>query len=480
VSATRSPSGRADILIDGRWIDAEERREVVNPADDGVVGTVSSGTTAMAAAAADASAAAFADWSARPARDRAEPLHRTADALVARAADLGRLLARETGKRLPEAVAEIVFAADYFRWFAEEAQRPRGAVLAADRTRHQLTFHRAAGVAVCLTPWNFPVSIQARKVAAALAAGCTVVSRPSEKAPLTVVELFRILDGTGCPAGVANLVHGPAGTTTHALLSHPAVRVVSFTGSTDVGRQIMRMAAERIVRPALELGGNAPFVVFADADLDAAVDGALIAKFRNNGQSCIAANRFLVHESVVDEFAARMAARVDAMSVGDPCADPVPDLGPLIDRERIAAVTELVLSSLDAGAKLLTAAKRPPAGGSFIAPVLVRHDGDDVPLVREEVFGPAAVIGSFADDDEAVRRANATEMGLAGYIYTRDVRRAMALAERLEVGILGVNQSLPSSAAAPMGGVKQSGLGREGAGAGLEEFQETHYVAMGR
>jgi succinate-semialdehyde dehydrogenase/glutarate-semialdehyde dehydrogenase len=470
----------ADLLVGGRWTQAAERRDIVEPASGGLVGTVSAAGPDVATGAADAAAAAFPDWAGQPARVRGEALHRVAGALAAEATPLGRLLARETGKRLPEAVAEVAFAADYFRWFAEEVQRPRGAVLAADRTRHQLTLHRPAGVAVCLTPWNFPVSIQARKVAAALAAGCTVVSRPSEKAPLAVVALFRIIHEAGLPAGVVNLVHGPAARISRALLDHPAVRVVSFTGSTEVGREIMRTAADRIVRPALELGGNAPFLVFADADLDRAVEGAMVAKFRNNGQSCIAANRFLVHESIVDEFVGRMAARIEAMSVGDPCAEPGPDLGPLIDHTRVAAVGDLVAATLDRGAKPLTGPVRLPTAGSFAAPVLVRHDGDDVPLVREEVFGPAAVVGSFADDDEAVARANDTEMGLAGYLYTGDVHRALALAERLEVGILGINEPLPSAAAAPMGGVKQSGLGREGAGDGLAEFQETHYVAIGR
>ncbi len=345
--------------------------------------------------------------------------------------------------------------------------------------RRHLTFRRPAGVAVSLTPWNFPVSIQARKLAPALAAGCTVVARASEKAPLAAVELVRCLADAGLPAGVLNMVHGKASELTPALLAHPAVRVVSFTGSTEVGRRIMAAASDRIVRPLLELGGDAPFLVFDDADLDAAVDGAMVAKFRNNGQSCIGANRFLVQDGVHDEFVSRLAERVDAMTVGAGTADPLPDLSALIDDARVKAVNAVVEEAIAAGATRVTREFGLPGTGSFAAPALLTDVPAHVSLAREEVFGPAAGIFRFSTMDDAIRLANATEMGLAGYAYTRDAARLFRLGERLDVGIVGFNSALPSVAFAPMGGTKQSGLGREGAEIGMEEFTETRYVAVG-
>jgi succinate-semialdehyde dehydrogenase/glutarate-semialdehyde dehydrogenase len=468
----------ATTYVGGRWSDPSGRRDVINPADGSVVGSVGYGRASDAIGAADAAAAAFGEWSGRPARARADLLRAVSDALVARADDIGALLARETGKRRPEGVAEIRFAAEYFRWFGEQARRPQGEVIPNEiADRRHVTTRRPSGVAVCLTPWNFPVSIQARKIAAALAAGCTVVSRASEKAPLAVVEMFRCLDAAGFPAGVANLVHGPAGELTEALLAHPAVRVVSFTGSTEVGRQIMSLAAARIVRPALELGGDAAFIVFDDADLDAAVEGALVAKFRNNGQSCIAANRFLVQDGVHDEFVDKLVTAVDAMTVGDPLADPVPDLGPLIDDARVQAVDALVDDAVRGGAKRRTREFALPDAGSYAAPVLLTDVADDARLATTEAFGPVAGVFRFADEAAALARANATEMGLAGYLYSSDLRRAEWVSQRLEAGIVGINNALPSAAYAPMGGVKQSGLGREGSWEGLEEFQDIHYVA---
>ena len=336
-----------------------------------------------------------------------------------------------------------------------------------------------AGVAVTLTPWNFPVSIQARKLAPALAAGCTVVTRPSEKAPLAVAEMVRCLSEAGLPPGVLNLIHGPAAEVTDTLLAHSAVRVVSFTGSTGVGQHIMAAAARRIVRPLLELGGDAPFMVFADADLDAAVEGAYAAKFRNNGQSCIAANRFLVHNDIHDEFVARLSARINAMTAGDPARDPVPDLGPLIDDEAVRAFRDTMDEAIGGGATKTTQDIDLPRNGSFAAPALFTQVPDGSALATREVFGPAAAVFRFGTEEEALARANATDMGLAGYVYTRDVSRVWRIAEQLDVGILGINDPLPSVAYAPMGGTGQSGLGREGADIGLHEFQDVRYVSLG-
>jgi succinate-semialdehyde dehydrogenase/glutarate-semialdehyde dehydrogenase len=452
---------------------------VRDPATGEPVGRTGFGGAELARAAADAAEAAFAGWANSPARRRADILLR-ASALIAERADrIGVLLAAEAGKRRPEAVAEVTFAAEYFRWFAEQARRPHGAVVPPESPgRRHLTIRRPAGVVASLTPWNFPCSIQARKLAPALAAGCTVVARVSEKAPLAATEMIRCLTDAGLPAGVVNLVHGPAAEITDAYLTHPAVRVVSFTGSTEIGRSVMAAASARVVRPLLELGGAAPFIVFDDADLDAAVEGALIAKFRNTGQSCIAANRFFVHDAVFDDFTARFAAAVDAMTIGAGLATPVPDLTCCIDAERVAAVDEMVAEALDAGAKRITRGFDLP-GPSFAAPTLLVDVPEHVALARREIFGPAAGVFRFDDEDDVVSRANDTEMGLAAYFYTRDASRTWRLAERLDVGILGAGNPLPSSVFVPLGGTKQSGLGREGAATGLEEFEETCSIAIG-
>jgi succinate-semialdehyde dehydrogenase/glutarate-semialdehyde dehydrogenase len=467
-------------LIDGRWEAHDELVDVINPANGSVAGQLGWGGPQHAARAADAAGAAFDAWADLPARSRADILREAGDLMAARANEIGHLLALEAGKRLPEAVGEVAFSAEYFRWFAEEVRRPEGGVLPNEAPdRRYLTLKRPVGVMASLTPWNFPCSIQARKLAPALAAGCTVVARVSEKAPLAVTELVRCLVDAGVPAGVVNLVHGPARAVTQALLDHRAVRAVSFTGSTEVGREIMASASRRIVRPLLELGGDAAFVVFEDADLDAALEGAMLAKFRNTGQSCIAANRFVVHESVFDEFTSRLAKAIDAMTVGDGLADPLPDLGPVIDQSRVDAVQGMVDSALAAGATRLTRSFELPTMGSYVAPTLLADVPDEADLGCREVFGPAAAVFSFRDEDEAVARANSTEMGLAGYFWSRDIGRVWRVAERLEVGIVGANNALPTVCFAPMGGVKQSGLGREGASAGLEEFQDVRYLSFG-
>lgn len=473
-------STKGTILIGGAWQDRDETHEVTNPADGSAIGAIAWGTPDDAARAADAAAAAFPEWADLPARRRADLLLEAARLMAERADDLGRLLAREAGKRLPEAIAEVAFSAEYFRWFAEQVRRPAGEVIPHEAPdRRHLTIRRPTGVVASLTPWNFPCSIQARKLAPALAAGCTVVARVSEKTPLAVTEMIRCLTDAGLPPGVIGVVHGPARELTQALLTHPAVRVVSFTGSTGVGREIMATASRRIVRPLLELGGDAAFVVFEDADVDAAVEGAMVGKFRNTGQSCVAANRFLVHEEVYDQFVGRFVERINEMSVGDGLADPCPDLGPVIDDGRAAAVRGLVDEALGKGATLLTREFDLPERGSFVAPALLADVPDSVGLACEEVFGPAAGVFRFRTEAEALDRANSTEMGLVGYFYSRDVSRCWRVAERLEVGIVGVNNALASVAFAPMGGVKQSGLGREGADLGLQEFQDVRYLALG-
>lgn len=472
-------SMKPSILIDGVWQDTNDHKDVLNPVDGSVVGRVAYGGAAEAAAAADAAAAALPAWSDLPARSRSALLHKAADLIAGRAEEIGTLLAREAGKRKPEAVGEVSFSAEYFRWFAEEIRRPSGSVLPNEASdRRHMTLRRPAGVVASLTPWNFPCSIQARKLAPALAAGCTVVARVSDQAPLAVTELIRCLTDAGLPAGTVNLVHGPAAAVTDAYLNHPAVRVVTFTGSTEVGRGIMEKASRRVVRPLLELGGNAPFIVFDDANIDAAVEGAMLAKFRNTGQSCIGANRFFVHASVFDEFTARFAAAVDAMTVGDGLAKDVPDLAACIDDRRVQAVNKMVDEAIGAGARKITRNFDLPTG-AFCAPALLTGVPDHVDLASEEVFGPAAAIFSFEDEAEVLARANDTELGLAGYVYTRDQSRIWRVAEQLDVGITGINHALPSVPFAPMGGTKQSGLGREGGSHGLEEFEESRYLSIG-
>lgn len=471
----------AQHLINGSWHSAGTFKDVTDPGNGSTVGEVAWGTAEDASKAADAAAEAFGHWSRTTARNRADLLRNAAALLSERRDELAHTLALEAGKRLPEAQGEVDFSVEYFRWFAEEVRRTTGTVSPPElRGRRHLSTSRPIGVALSLTPWNFPVSIQARKLAAMLAAGCTVVGRVSEKAPLAATGLFEILHDAGFPAGVVNLVHGPSREVTSALLKHPAVRAVSFTGSTGVGRQIMASASERVVRPLLELGGNAPFIVFEDADLDAAVEGAVLGRLRNTGQSCVAANRFLVHDSIADEFGRKLAAKFDAMTIGHGVPDgdaPVPDLGPVIDAERVTAVQALVDDALGRGARRLTERTEVPEEGSFLAPTLLTDVPDDAPLVSEEVFGPAAGILTFSTEEEAIRKANATEMGLAAYVWSNSPKRGWDIPEQLEAGIVGVNDPLPSVAFAPMGGAKQSGLGREGSSLGLEEFEEVQYVA---
>jgi succinate-semialdehyde dehydrogenase/glutarate-semialdehyde dehydrogenase len=470
----------ASHLVDGTWEDGDSTVDVTNPADGSVVGRLAWGDAKTARRAADAAARAFADWADLPPRRRADLLLEASRLIAERADTIGDLLAREAGKRRPEAVGELAFSAEYFRWFAEQARRPQGEVMAHEAAdRRHLTIRRPVGVVASLTPWNFPCSIQARKLAPALAAGCTVVARVSEKAPLAATEMVRALVDAGVPAGVVNLVHGPAREVTQTLLDHEAVRAVTFTGSTPVGREIMASAARRVVRPLLELGGDAAFIVFDDADIEAAVEGAILAKFRNTGQSCIAANRFVVHEDVYDEFVRALVERVDAMTVGDGLADPLPDLGPVIDASRVDAVNALVDDAMSLGATRLTRERDLPDGGTFLAPTLLADVPDTAAIATQEVFGPAAAVSRFRDTAEALARANATEMGLAGYLWSRDISRCWRTAEHLEAGIVGVNNALPSVAFAPMGGVKQSGLGREGAALGLEEFEDVRYLALG-
>ena len=479
---THDPHRTALHLIDGEHLDIGELSDVLDPATGSIVGQVcrvdGEGAEQLARRAADRAAAAQASWAATSPRARAAILHDAVDLLEERAEEIALTLALEAGKRLPEARGEIAGSAEYLTWFAEEIRRPRGEFYTSeDPARRQLSLHRPLGVVATLTPWNFPVSIQARKVAPALAAGNTVVARVSEKAPLAVTRWLSTLHEAGLPDGVLNIVHGSARAITGAWAAHPAVRGISFTGSTHVGSQILEQAAGRIVRPMMELGGDAAFIVAEDADMETALAQAELGKLRNTGQSCVGINRFLVHRSRVEDFSQRLAARFDSLSLGPGTSDPVPDLGPVIDNSRVEEVTALVDDALARGARRLTAERELPAEGTWLAPTLLADVPLEARIAREEVFGPAAAIFAFDTDDEAITLANATEMGLASYVITEDAGRAFDYAERLETGIVGINDALPTVAFTPMGGTKQSGLGREGGTDGLREFQETTYVA---
>lgn len=479
---THDPHRTALHLIDGEHLDIGELSDVLDPATGSIVGQVcrvdGEGAEQLARRAADRAAAAQASWAATSPRARAAILHDAVNLLEERAEEIALTLALEAGKRLPEARGEIAGSAEYLTWFAEEIRRPRGEFYTSeDPARRQLSLHRPLGVVATLTPWNFPVSIQARKVAPALAAGNTVVARVSEKAPLAVTRWLSTLHEAGLPEGVLNIVHGSARAITGAWAAHPAVRGISFTGSTQVGSQILEQAADRIVRPMMELGGDAAFIVAEDADMETALAQAELGKLRNTGQSCVGINRFLVHRSRVEDFSQRLAARFDSLSLGPGTADPVPDLGPVIDCSRVEEVTALVDDALARGARRLTAERELPAEGTWLAPTLLADVPLEARIAREEVFGPAAAIFAFDTDDEAIALANTTEMGLASYVITEDAGRAFDYAERLETGIVGINDALPTVAFTPMGGTKQSGLGREGGTDGLREFQETTYVA---
>ncbi|QQE80483.1 NAD-dependent succinate-semialdehyde dehydrogenase [Alicyclobacillus sp. SO9] len=471
---------RNSLLINGEWRSPASNNaiEVVNPATDEVIAELGYGSEGEALEAVDAAKHAFQKWRKTTPRERADLLLKAAELLREREESIGLLLANESGKRLVEAIGEVRFSAEYFRWFAEEARRPEGQWIPqeASHKRHW-TRSQPAGVALTLTPWNFPVSIQARKLAPALAAGCTVVGRASQKTPLSVIELFQCLQDAGFPPGVANLIYGPASETTQAMMKHPATRVVSFTGSTPVGQSLMRTAAERVQRLALELGGDAPFIVFDDADVEKAVGGAMIAKFRNNGQSCIAANRFYVHAKVYDEFVSKFVERINNMKISDPVSDQYSSLGPVIDNRAKAQLELLAQSALERGAHQLTKAIEVPDVGSYFSPVLLENVPSDTAFSCQELFGPAAPVFKFTDEDEVVRRANSTDMGLAAYVYTTLFDRSTRVTEGLEYGIVGLNSALPSVAYAPMGGWKHSGLGREGARVGMEEFMELKYIA---
>jgi succinate-semialdehyde dehydrogenase/glutarate-semialdehyde dehydrogenase len=469
------------LYIGGQWRDSSDGSSfaVENPATGETIATVASGTVEDAIAAVDAAQAAFADWAARSPRERGEILRKAYELIVADKERFAALITLENGKALPDSRGEILYAAEFFRWFAEEAVRNVGEVMRSPASGARiLVHHKPAGIGVLVTPWNYPAAMGTRKIGPALAAGCPVVVKPASETPLTMLALIPILEQAGVPKGVVNVLPSRrSGAVVDAMLHDPRVRVISFTGSTEVGRKLLKSAADCVVNPAMELGGNAPFIVCEDADVDAAVGGAMLAKMRNLGEACTAANRFYVHDKVHDAFAEKLAAKMGAMKVGNGLEDGV-EVGSLVNRETLDKVVELVDDAVKRGAKVLTGGSLTNGPGHFYPPTVLTNVPDDARCFHEEIFGPVAAVTRFSSEDDVVERANATEYGLVAYLFTKDVKRGLKLSEKLEFGMIGLNRGLVSDPAAPFGGVKQSGIGREGGHEGLMEFLETQYVSV--
>ena len=469
------------LLIGGRWVDADGggTLAVEDPATGAALATVADATVADARAALAAADEAFATFRETAPRERGELLRRAFEAMTAQAEELALLMTLEMGKPLAESRAEVVYAAGFLRWYAEEAVRIDGRFAVNEAgTGRILTMRQPVGPCLFITPWNFPLAMGTRKLGPALAAGCTCVVKPAKQTPLSMLMLARILEQAGVPPGVVNVVtSASSGAVMAPLIRDPRLRKLSFTGSTEVGRALIEQAAEQVLRVSMELGGNAPFLVFEDADLDAAVEGAVVAKMRNGGEACTSANRFHVHASVVDAFAERLAARIGAFRVGRGTEEGV-RMGPLIDDAQREKVAALVADAVAKGARVRCGGERLDGSGHFYAPTVLSDVPAAADLLREEIFGPVAPVVAFADEAEAIAAANGTEYGLAAYVFTRDLARALRIVERLEVGMIGLNQGIVSNAGAPFGGVKHSGFGREGGPEGLDEYLETKYVAM--
>lgn len=473
---------RTGAFIGGAWFAADSGRsfDVLNPADGSLVGRVADCGRAETERAIAAAEAAWPDWKARTAKDRSLILRRWYDLIIAAQDDLSLLMTAEQGKPLAEAKGEVVYGASFVEWFAEEGRRVYGDTIPSTATnRRILVLRQPIGVVAAITPWNFPVAMITRKVAPALAAGCPVVIKPAEDTPLCALALAELAQRAGLPAGVLNVVAGsnPA-SIGDALCDSGAVRKLSFTGSTEIGKLLMRKSADTVKKVSFELGGNAPFIVFDDADLDAAVVGAMASKYRNAGQTCVCANRILVQDGVYDAFAAKLTEAVSRLKVGNGMGDGVTQ-GPLINADAIAKVEQHIADALAKGAKVAIGGKRHALGGTFFEPTVLTGVTPAMAVAREETFGPVAPLFRFKDEAEAIRMANDTEFGLAAYFYSRDIGRCVRVMEALEYGIVGVNEGIISTAEAPFGGVKESGIGREGSHYGMDDFLELKYVCLG-
>jgi succinate-semialdehyde dehydrogenase/glutarate-semialdehyde dehydrogenase len=472
---------REACFVDGQWIVADDGQTI--PVDDPATGTVIGSVPKLGRAATrraiDAAAAAFPEWRARTAKERAQVLRRWFELIMASQDDLAVLMTLEQGKPLVESRSEVAYGAAFIEWFAEEGKRTYGDTIPSHaRDKRIIVVKEPVGVVGCITPWNFPIAMITRKVGPALAAGCTVVAKPASQTPFSALALAVLAERAGIPRGVLNVVTGPAAEIGGELTSNPIVRKISFTGSTEVGKLLMAQCAATVKKVSLELGGNAPFIVFEDADLDQAVEGAIVSKYRNTGQTCVCANRLLVQAPIYDEFAARLARAVAGLKVG-PGLDEGVTQGPLIDMAAVDKVESHIADAVAKGGTVIAGGRRRSGGGRFFEPTVITGATGDMALAREETFGPLAPLFKFTSEGEAIAMANATEFGLAAYFYARDIGRVWRVAEALEYGIVGINTGLISTELAPFGGMKESGIGREGSKYGIEDYMEVKYLCVG-
>src|SRR5215213_6496849 len=470
-----------DLYIGAKWVPASDggRFDVLDPATGRTIASVANGTEEDAIAAVDAAEQAAAAWAATSPRERSEVLRRAFELMTAQSEQLARLVTLENGKALPDARGEVAYAAEFFRWYAEEAVRGIGEVMTAPSGANKiLVLQQPVGIAVLVTPWNFPAAMATRKIGPALAAGCTVVLKPASDTPLTALAMAAILEEAGVPAGVVNVVPARrSGPVVSAMLHDPRVRKLSFTGSTEVGRVLLKEAADQVINCSMELGGNAPFLVFADADLDAALDGAMVAKMRNGGEACTAANRFYVERPIAEAFSSGLAERMGALRVG-PGVDADTQVGPLVNDDTAGKVDELVQGAVAEGATAVVGGRRPDRPGFYYEPTVLSGVQPGSAILGEEIFGPVAPIVVFDTEEEAIRMANDTEYGLVSYVFTSDLARGLRVSEALDSGMVGLNRGLVSDPAAPFGGTKQSGIGREGGDDGMLDYLESKYIAV--
>ena len=472
---------RQQCYVDGRWLDARSGRatDVVNPADGRVIGTVPAFSAAETRAAIEAANRAFPAWRAKTAKERAQILRKWYDLMMANQEDLAIVMTAEQGKPMAESRGEIGYGGSFIEWFAEEGKRAYGDVIPPHLSDRRIVVTKEpVGVVGMITPWNFPNAMITRKAGPALAAGCTVIARPATATPFSALALCELGERAGIPPGVFNVITGPSGDVGGEMTANPIVRKLSFTGSTEVGKILLEQCAQTVKKVSMELGGNAPFIVFDDADMDSAISGAIASKYRNTGQTCVCANRFLVQDGVYDAFAERLAEESSKLVVG-PGLEGETQQGPLIDAAAVAKVEEHIQDAVDKGATVVQGGKRHPLGGNFFEPTVIANVNTQMKVAREETFGPLAPLFRFQTDDEAVQLANDTEFGLAAYFYSRDIGRIWRVAEQLEYGIVGINTGIISTEVAPFGGMKESGIGREGSHYGLDEFLEVKYMCMG-
>jgi succinate-semialdehyde dehydrogenase/glutarate-semialdehyde dehydrogenase len=469
-----------DLYINGNFKSGAQyvRFDVINPADETVLASVASAEIDDADEALDAAQNAFADWASRTPRNRSEILRKAYELMVERLDEFAKLITLENGKAGNDARGEAAYAAEFFRWFSEEAVRADGMITHAPASGARIIVqHKPAGIAVLVTPWNYPAAMGTRKIAPALAAGCPVIIKPASETPLTMLALMPLLEEAGVPKGVVNVLPSKkTGPIVDHLLHDPRVRVVSFTGSTEIGRVLLRSAADQVLKPAMELGGNAPLIVFEDADIDVAVEGAMLAKMRNLGEACTAANRFYVHTKIFDRFVAKFTAAMSSLKVGNGL-DPDTDVGPLVNKSTKDKVAFFVQDAVAKGAEIKLGGENISGPGFYYPPTVLVNVPESAECVADEIFGPVAAIQSFEDTEDVIRRANNTQYGLVAYVFTENMKRGMGVCERLDYGMVGLNRGLVSDPAAPFGGSKQSGLGREGGHEGMHEFMETQYIS---